>query len=51
MENFFKIMSMVMDFMKTPFTLWGHQLSLWGIFITVSVLSIVFAFISSVFDQ
>lgn len=50
MEHFFALMSMIIDFMKTPIELWGFQFSLWGVFIFVMVGSIVFWFIGNLFD-
>ena len=46
MENFINLMTAIFNFMKTPFTVWGHEFSFWGIFITIALLSIAFGFIA-----
>lgn len=51
MEHFARLMTMIIDFLKTPFTLWGYTFSLWGVVITVLLLSIAFWFISEVFSD
>lgn len=50
MESFFDFMSVIIDFMKTPFSLWGFETSMWGIFLFVIVGSLVIHFIGGVFD-
>ena len=51
MENFTNLMLMIIDFFKIPFTIWGFTFSLWGVFITLTLLSLVFWFIGNVFSD
>lgn len=51
MEHFARLMTMIIDFLKTPFTLWGYTFSLWGVLITALLLSVAFWFISEVFSD
>ena len=51
MDNFINLMTMILNFLKTPFSIWGVSFSFWGVFITVSLLSLVFWFISSLFSD
>jgi len=51
MENFTRLMSMIIDFMKRPFTLWGYTFSFWGVFMVITILSLVFWFISQVLSD
>ena len=50
MEDFLRLMTMIIDFWKTPFTVWGYTFSFWGVFMLVSVLSLVFCFICKIFS-
>lgn len=51
MAYFTRLMSMILDFLKTPFTLWGYDFSFWGVFMTIAVLSLAFMFIRGVFSD
>lgn len=50
MEHFFTLMSIIIEFAKTPIDLWGFQTSFWGIQLFVMVGSFVFWFIGSIFN-
>lgn len=47
METFSLFMSLIIDFMKTPFSLWGFEMSYWSIFLFVIIGSMIFSFIGS----
>ena len=49
MEYFISLMTQIIDFMKTPFTIWGYAFSLWDVFLLIMILSVVMRFISEVF--
>lgn len=51
MEHFTRLMTMIIDFLKTPFTVWGYSFSFWGVLIMVLILSVAFWFISEVFSD
>ena len=46
MNYFVNLMTSIFNFMKTPFVVWGYEFSFWGVFITISLLSIAFSFIA-----
>ncbi len=41
MEYFLRLMELVLDFMRTPFTLWGFDLS----FYTIAMFTLVFGLV------
>ena len=51
MEYFTRLMSMIIDFMKRPFTVWGYTFSFWGVFMVIAILSLVFWFISEILND
>ena len=51
MENFTRLMTMIINFMKQPFTIWGHSFSLWGVLMLGCILSVVFWFISQILSD
>lgn len=51
MENFKHLMSTLIDFYKTPFTIWGFEFSFWSAFMVVTILSIVFWFVGNVWSD
>lgn len=51
MTYFKELMFMIYEFLKTPFYIWGYELSLWGILILVCLVSIVFGFVSGLFSS
>ena len=51
MGNFTNLMSMIIEFMKTPFTVWGYTFSFWGVFMLAAILSMAFWFISEIFSS
>lgn len=50
MEYFVSLMTQIINFMKTPFTIWGYAFSLWGVFMLIMILSVVMWFIGEVFN-
>ena len=51
MEEFSRLMTMIIEFMKRPFTIWGYSFSFWGMIIFITFISIVFWFISEIFAE
>ena len=51
MEYFIILMSQIINFMKTPFTVWGYSFSFWGVFMLIMILSVVMWFIGEVFES
>lgn len=51
MEYFISLMTQIIDFMKTPFTIWGYSFSFWGVFMLIMILSVVMWFIGEVFES
>ena len=51
MEHFISLMTQIINFMKTPFTIWGYSFSFWGVFMLFMILSIATWFISEIFES
>lgn len=51
MLTFLDFMQMIIDFMKTPISLWGFETSFWGIFLFVAVGTMIFGFIGGIFNS
>lgn len=45
MDSFLSFMASLIQFMKTPVNLWGHQVTFWGIFLFVMLADIIAYFI------
>ena len=51
MENFIRLMNLIIEYMKNPFTIWGYTFSFWGMFMLSAILSVVFWFVSQIFND
>ena len=45
MQSFIDLMTQIYDFLKTPFMIWGYEISFWGISMFIILASIVFWFV------
>lgn len=51
MEEFARLMTMIIDFMKRPFTIWGYTFSFWGVLVLIAFLTVVLWFVSEIFSE
>lgn len=51
MQSFIDLMNLIYDFLKTPFVIWGYEMSFWGVLILTVLASIVFWFVGELFGS